>query len=277
MEILQIPQADLLDILFDGRNKNYGAYDLRKTYNNRLKKSLALTVSLCLLLIGAYTLAGKLAGSPSKFILASPDIILSEPPVLEKTVEIPKAMPKPPSKPPEVATLKDFVPQITVDKDVKPEDVPHTQDDLDHTRLGALDKTGTFEDGPVASSPGNGEKNGILKAPLQKEMEDNGIFRSVEIESAYIGGISAWKKFIDRTFRYPQQAEANQITGTVIVEFVVDKEGKVSNVQAINGPEELRQEAIRVIQKSGRWVPAIQNGRNVNSFKRQPITFAIAE
>ena len=60
-----------------------------------------------------------------------------------------------------------------------------------------------------------------------------------------------------------------------MVEFIVNKEGNVSNVQALSGPEVLRQEAVRVIKKSGKWNPGIQNGRKVNSYKRQPIVIQL--
>jgi len=60
-----------------------------------------------------------------------------------------------------------------------------------------------------------------------------------------------------------------------MVQFVVDKEGNVSDVQAVEGPEALRAEAVRVIKKSGKWTPAIQNGRKVNSYKIQPITVQV--
>ncbi|HLZ86252.1 MAG TPA: hypothetical protein VKQ52_03380, partial [Puia sp.] len=59
MDIQQIPQADLLDILFEGRNKDYGAYDLRKSYNSRLNRSILSTLAICLLLFIGYTVAGK--------------------------------------------------------------------------------------------------------------------------------------------------------------------------------------------------------------------------
>jgi protein TonB len=62
-----------------------------------------------------------------------------------------------------------------------------------------------------------------------------------------------------------------------VVQFIVDKEGMVSDVQAISGPEELRKEAERVIKKSGKWTPAVQNGRQVKSYKKQPIVFQLAE
>jgi protein TonB len=59
---------------------------------------------------------------------------------------------------------------------------------------------------------------------------------------------------------------------TVVVRFIVDKEGNVSDVEAISGPAPLQKEAVRVIRLSGKWEPAIQNGRKVKSYKKQPIT-----
>ena len=67
----------------------------------------------------------------------------------------------------------------------------------------------------------------------------------------------------------------NEIQGSVMVQFIVDKEGNVSNVEAVSGPEELREEAIRVIKKSGKWNPAVQNGRQVKSYKRQSVLFQL--
>jgi protein TonB len=77
--------------------------------------------------------------------------------------------------------------------------------------------------------------------------------------------------------RYPDEALNNEIQGTVVVQFIVDKEGNVSDVQAVSGPTEggLREEAVRVIMKSGKWTPAVQNGRSVKSYKHQPVTFHI--
>jgi protein TonB len=60
-----------------------------------------------------------------------------------------------------------------------------------------------------------------------------------------------------------------------VVKFIVDKEGRVSEVEALSGPTELREEAMRVVRKSGNWIPAIQNGRNVKSYKSQAIVFRL--
>jgi len=110
----------------------------------------------------------------------------------------------------------------------------------------------------------------VIEAPKHND-DDGTIFRSVEIESTYPAGMQAWLRFLSKNFRVPEEAISTETGGTVIVQFVVDKDGNVSDVQAVEGPEVLRAEAVRVIKKSGKWMPAIQNGRKVNSYKRQPI------
>jgi TonB family protein len=107
--------------------------------------------------------------------------------------------------------------------------------------------------------------------------DDDKTFTEVEIESAFLGGDGAWFRYLNLNLKYPREALDNRIQGTVVVQFIVDKEGKISNVQAVSGPEigGLREEAVRVIKKSGRWTPAIQHGRQVNSYKKQPIVFRL--
>jgi len=110
----------------------------------------------------------------------------------------------------------------------------------------------------------------------KKDVEDyEKIFVSVQIESEYPGGKAAWMRYLNKNFRYPQEAMDNEIQGSVMVQFIVDKEGNVSNVEAVSGPDALKEEAMRVIKKSGKWNPAIQNGRQVKSYKRQPITYRL--
>ncbi len=83
--------------------------------------------------------------------------------------------------------------------------------------------------------------------------------------------------YLNRTFKYPEEAVKSGIQGTVVVQFIVDEEGKVSGIEAVSGPTSggLREETIRVIKRSGRWNPAIWNGYKVKSYKRQPLTFAL--
>lgn len=109
---------------------------------------------------------------------------------------------------------------------------------------------------------------GGLQAPPE-DNSDTMVWRKVEIEAEYPGGAAAWQRFLNRNLRYPQEAIDNEIFGSVVVQFIVDKEGNVSDVEAVSGPEELRPEMIRVIKKSGKWTPAVQNGRQVRSLKKQ--------
>lgn len=118
-----------------------------------------------------------------------------------------------------------------------------------------------------------------LPANVKKEISahNDGNFSSEAIVSTYPGGPSGWLAFLNRTFRYPQEAVRNSIQGTVVVQFIVDDQGKVSGIEAISGPTSggLREETIRVMQRSGRWNPAIWNGYKVTSYKRQPLTFKL--
>ncbi len=115
------------------------------------------------------------------------------------------------------------------------------------------------------------------RAAFRREMQsDTGTIRTkVEIESAYPGGIGAWSRFIEKTLRYPYKAIGNEIQGVVVVKFIVGVDGSVRDIEAISGPSELRAEAIRVIKKSGVWVPAINNGVKVESYKMQPLVFKL--
>ncbi len=118
-----------------------------------------------------------------------------------------------------------------------------------------------------------------LPVEVKKEISahNDGIFSSEQIVSTYPGGPSGWLAYLNRTFKYPEEAVRNSIQGTVVVQFIVDDQGKVSDIEAVSGPTSggLREETIRVIQKSGRWKPAIWNGYKVTSYKRQPLTFKL--
>ena len=103
------------------------------------------------------------------------------------------------------------------------------------------------------------------------------IFTKVDIEAGYPGGVQAYTRFLNKSCHYPTEAQDNEIQGTVVVQFIVDKDGNISDVQAISGPErgDLKEEAVRVITASGKWLPAVQNGHLVTSYKKQPIIFRL--
>lgn len=266
---------DYIDILFHNRNKEYGAYVLRKEYGSNLLKALMLT----LLFFGcASTLS--LLKSQSKTV-PPPDvqniIELIAPPIEEPAPPAPPPPPPPPPPPapPQLATIKLNVPVIVKDENVRPEDQPPTVDDINHKKIGNISQDGVLDD-HITAPPLTNEKSVIGTLQRKEDTDtDNSIRINVEIESTYPGGVNAWRRYLIKTFTYPSAAHENGIEGEVIVRFVVDKEGNVSDVEALTGSSELKEEAIRVIKKSGKWKPAIHNGRQVKSYKKQIIVFRL--
>jgi protein TonB len=268
MEKNAILHADFLDIIFEGRNKEYGAYELRRTYNKRMRISIAVMLSVVLLLC-----IGQLAGravKPTAAINFHDSVKLTQVDIPEPQMPPPPELKPPPLK--QIETIKVTPPKIVPDDQVPETEMPPVEEQED-AKIDVVSKDGDKFDGVVAP-PVESEGKGIVDLPKPKE-DDNTIFTSVQIESSYPGGRPAWERFLKRNLHYPQQAQDNEIQGIVIVQFVVDKEGNVSNVIALSGPEELKAEAIRVIKKSGKWTPAIQNGNQVPSYKKQPIGFTL--
>jgi periplasmic protein TonB len=268
MEPNQIKDAHFLDILFEGRNKEYGAYELRKSYNRRIVKALFAMGAV----VGLLFLGSVVSGFGKGVRVAPADVT----DVLLAKVEEPKPVVVPPPPrivPPPPVAMRIFTPPLIVkDADVKPPDTPPVNDDLDKVKIGTVNTPGGDDVGAPGPPAGSGVPAGVVVAPTKT---DDQPLMVVEIEAGYPGGLPAWARFLNKNLRYPDDGLNNGIAGTVMVQFVVDLEGNVSDIQAIGGPESggLREEAIRVIKKSGKWDPAIQNGRHVKAYRRQPVTF----
>ena len=273
MESNKILNADILDIIFEGRNKEYGAYQLRKTYNRRLLIALAAMAGIILFIFLAYLISNAMGSDKDSKKLVVQDVQLQEVKQEEKK-EPPPPPPPPKPEPPKVEITKFTPPKIVKDEEVKEEEKPPEVEKLEETKIGTINQEGEKDQGIVAP-PVSDEGKGVIEAPKKDETDYDKTFTKVEIESEYPGGASAWQRYLNKNLRYPQDAIDNEIQGTVIVQFIVDKAGVVSDVEAIAGPNELRDEAVRVIKKSGQWTPAVQNGRQVKSYKKQPIVFRL--
>jgi protein TonB len=97
------------------------------------------------------------------------------------------------------------------------------------------------------------------------------------VESFFNGKDSGWRQYLSKNFHYPDRAINNEIQGTIIIQFVISKEGKIENAIVEKSVEySLDKESLRIINKSnGEWIAAVQNGRNVKSYKRQPFVFKL--
>ena len=101
------------------------------------------------------------------------------------------------------------------------------------------------------------------------------IYTKVEVESEFPGGQKAWQDYLSKNLHYPDEAINDEIMGDVVVQFIVDDKGNVSDVKAISGPEVLRAESVRIITQSRKWIPAMQDGQKVAAYKLQPIKYRL--
>ncbi len=275
MEANKILDADLLDIVFEGRNKTYGAYELRKSYASRLKKALAATfIALAVILLGS-VLANKVGNSGKEDI----DVLDTQMAEIKKDepVVIPPPPPPPvkPPPPPEINQVKFTPPKVVKDEEVKPEEkIEEIKDD-------AAISTKTVEtDNKVQIVQAPVEDKGTAVAEVPVEDDEGKVFNKVEIEAAYPGGTAAWTKYLRNNLdaNTPVDNGASEGTYTVIVRFIVSKDGSISDVVAeTKHGYGMEAEAMKIIKKGPKWTPAQQNGRMVNAYRRQPITFVVQE
>lgn len=271
MEPNKILKSDLLDLVFDNRNKAYGAYELRVTYPQRIKRSLLITLGIgAMIFTGvAWTTAGK-----SKTAKADDETVY----VVRRVPSVPDIPPPPPppvkktQPPPEVRTERFIVPVIADDDKVK--DQPIAVNDLNDARIGLIKTPGVDDPGDIMD-PNDGKDKGIIETKKADDVDV--IFTKVEKEAEFEGN---WGKFLQNNFNGNVASENNAPAGTytVIIQFVVDVDGSLSNIVPLSSKGYgLEQEAIRVLKQSKKWKPAIQNGRQVKAYRKQPITFVIDE
>lgn len=271
MEANKILKTDFLDLLFEDRNKAYGAYDLRKTYNRRISIALAVTFGVLLILFLSSFLANRMDTEDDAKVNVN-EVVLEDIKQEEKEEEPPPPPPPKQPEPPKVEMTKFTPPVIKKDEEVKQEEIPPEVEKLEDTKIDVVNQEGIKDEGLAA--PVVDEGKAVVEAPKEDE---NKVFTKVEIEAAFAGD---WQKFLLRNLNSEAPVNAGAPPGTyqVIVQFIVDKEGNVSDVKALTshgyGMEE---EAMRAIKKAPKWNPAVQNGRQVKAYRKQPITFLVQE
>ena len=273
MEINKILSSDLLDLLFEDRNKAYGAYDLRKTYKKRLTIALLITAAVALLALGGSLLASSLKQKEGKVQVK--EMTLTELNQEEEKKPEPPPPPPPKQEPPKVEMTKFTPPKIVKDEEVKKDEIPPETKELEDTKIDVVSQEGIKDEGLAPAVVDEGKQ--VVEE--KKEEDPNKVFEKVEVEASFKGGEREWTKYLTRNLDANVAIEngANEGSYTVVVQFIVDKEGKISDVRALsNHGHGMEEEAMRVIKKGPDWVPAIQNGRNVKAYRKQPITFVVA-
>lgn len=258
-----VTSTDRNDLVFEHRNKEYGAYQLRKSYNKRL--TLIMLGMLLTFALGALIL----------FIVRNlPKEEVDAPKGSDKTWTVqppPEDLPPPPPTtppPPPLEKMTAFIPPVIEDDPVT-DPVP-TQDQLEDTKAG--DKTQDGSDENFDPPQPNDDK--------PKEIEDKRepIETFVEEEADYPGGAAEMAKFINENIDYPQEAIDLGIKGRVTVRFVVEKDGRVSNVSVagpLAGCKACDKAAVQVVEKMPPWTAGKNGGRAVRTWVTLPIKFEV--
>ncbi len=273
MDVNKILSSEYLDIVFDGRNKAYGAYDLRKTYNRRMRWALGIMLSVALLIFIGGILADNL-NKNKKVVVDVKDVVLED--IKEQKKNEPPPPPPPPKlpEPPKVEIAKFTPPKIVKDEEVKEDEKPPEVEKIEEAKIGTINQEGLKDVGIVAPPVEKG--TGDVIAPKVETEDYDKVFTKVENPASFPGGADAWRRYLERSLQYPDAAQENGTQGVVRVQFIVDKEGNISEVTALNNPGDgLAEEAVRIIKKGPKWKPAEQNGRKVIYRHIQSITFRL--
>ena len=273
METNKILSADILDILFEGKNKEYGAYELRKSYNKRITLALIITAALVLMIFVGSVIAKKIEEDSAQLVEVR-DLSLEEAPKDEKPPPPPPPPPKLPPPPP-IQTIQFTPPKIVKDEEViKP---PVENEKLEEAKVDVKTVEGVKDVGIVA--PPVEEKSQVVEAPKVVAEDEDKVFTKVEIEASFPGGDAGWARYVKKAIEanIDELTEAGE-SGTCRVRFIVSKDGTVSNVEAttMKGTK-LAEISVNAIRKGPKWTPAQQNGRHVNAYREQPVTFTIQD
>ena len=274
MEANKILSADILDLVFEGRNKDYGAYDLRKKYNNRLITALAITAAVLILAIGG-SLLSKALGPKDSGKVEVRDVVMAD---IKQEEEKPPPPPPPPKTPPppKVEMAKFTPPVIKKDEEVKQEEIPPVKE-MEDKKIDVINQEGIKDEG-IAAPPVVDEGKAVVAAP--KVEDENKVFEKVEIEASV--DVKQWRRHLESQLqRYIEDAASQGMNPgqyTVQVRFLVEKDGSITDVKALNDPGYgLGKGAEDVVKRGPRWSPGEQNGRKVRSYHTQPITFVVSE
>jgi periplasmic protein TonB len=279
MDAKQILTANLDDIVFEGRNKEYGAYLLRRSYEKNIRRGTIGGIIMFLFIVSVPYIS-KWVSEISGANMADEEIIVSleleAPPPLNPDEPPPPPPPDiPPPPPPSKPTIRYTPPVVKADEEVVDEEPPPMVEELkdiaiatktqegseDGVDLGILDEYG---DGPVAPP--------VVEAPPPKEE----VFTRVEQMPQFGSGERELLEYLQKNIKYPAIARENGIQGTVVVQFVVDKDGSITIPEVVRGiGGGCDEEALRVVREMPKWQPGKQQGRPVKVKFTLPVRFRL--
>ena len=276
-------QIDLIDnrwsdLMFENRNKEYGAYVLRRQTTARNIKSI-IAVLILFALVMIYMVAKNAYDDYQKAHMAQTQV--TELTALQEQKKEAKVERKEIVKQEKVeqvvekvkSSIKFTAPVIKKDNEVNPEDEMKSQDEIMNSKVavGFANVIGNDESGEVLKA-----KEMIINEPVKPKEEENKVFDVVEQMPSFPGGMAALMAYLQKSIKYPPVAEENGIQGRVVCTFVVERDGSVTDVKVAKSVDpSLDKEAVRVVSAMPKWIPGKQNGQSVRVKYTLPVTFRL--
>ncbi|MFL5753912.1 MAG: energy transducer TonB [Bacteroidia bacterium] len=249
----------LHEMLFENRNKQYGAYVIRKDYNDTVVKSLLFTICFFLSLVISAVVYNKLTEKPETILTASTDGNIET--VYNTTPE--RVEPVKASAAPREAST--FTPPVIIDDPNLPDPDNNLNQNSNTAPVAGNGGTGTD-----SSGTGNSTVTVIVSPPPTEPV------LIAEKMPVFKGGMDKLVPFLSSNIVYPDRARNMGVEGTVFVSFVVDEEGNVGKIKILKGiGGDCDEEAIRVVAKMPKWVPGMNGGQNVKVMFNLPIRFKL--
>lgn len=254
----QVTSSDRNAIVFENRNHEYGAYQIRTDYNKRL---IWIVLAVTLLIGAAFTTYKIVQGIEEPIKEEASVDLTAFAPDAEEEEEIVEPLDQ--EIPPAQQTFQFIAPVI--DNDATEEEVQIPDPTV---AVSTETQEGNDAFGEVVKDEGE---------PTQTEKpKEPEVFEYVEEFAEFPGGPAALKKYLAENIIYPPTAVELGVQGTVFVRFIVSERGNISNVRVTKGIpdcDECSEEAIRVFRSMPDWKPAKNNGKNVNSYFNSKVTF----
>lgn len=267
------------DLVFEGKNKNYGAYEMRQTASKRHLLAFLVMLSAVTALVFLPSLLENAGIGKSKIENISTTTVLSDFEFEDNTPPI-EELAKPLLPPPLMDIRKALAhnPPVIVDDqtDTKGREML-SQDELNKDKTFLISNVTVLEGSTKGVDPGDllgdvfGKPGGTGTAPAEPELIP-------DIQAQFLGGTGELMAFLQKSIRYPQIAIENSIEGRTVVRFVVSVNGNISDVKVLKSSDpSLDKEAIRVVKSMPKWIPGKKNGKNVASYFTLPVTFKLSK
>ena len=265
------------DLIFEGKNKEFGAYEMRKNSDARHNKAMIVVVIIMALAFALPFLVNTMlpkaeANIDEEIEQAMVNIETDAAEEEEPEEEIERIEEQKPEVLPEevLNTVKVTELAIVDDDQVKAEDEIKTQEELQQTET-AFGQT-DFDKGTDDLNVVREYKDELVV----EEKKEEKVFTAVEQMPQFPGGEAELMKYFSNNIKYPTMAMENNIQGRVVVQFVVTKSGKIGEVKVVRSKDpDLDKEAVRVVKSLPNFIPGKMNGQAVNVWYTLPITFKL--